>query len=53
MVFDAHDRTFLRGLADRVPEIGGEDGTGKPVTCGGTDEEYVAKSGHEAPGVHA
>ena len=32
---------------------GGEDGTGKPVTYGGTCEEYVARSGHEAPGVHA
>ena len=31
----------------------GEDGTGKPVTYGGTYEEYVARSGHEAPGVHA
>jgi ATPase subunit of ABC transporter with duplicated ATPase domains len=53
MLLVSHDRTFLRGLASRVLEIGGEDGTGKPVTYGGTYEEYVAKSGHEAPGVHA
>ena len=53
MLFVSHDRTFLRGLANRVLEIGGEDGTGKPVTYGGTYEEYVARSGHEAPGVHA
>ena len=53
MLFVSHDRTFLRGLANRVLEIGGEDGTGRPVTYGGTYEEYVAKSGHEAPGVHA
>jgi ATPase subunit of ABC transporter with duplicated ATPase domains len=53
MLFVSHDRTFLRGLASRVLEIGGEDGTGRPVTYGGTYEEYVAKSGHEAPGVHA
>jgi ATPase subunit of ABC transporter with duplicated ATPase domains len=53
MLFVSHDETFLRGLANRVLEIGGEDGTGKPVTYGGTYEEYVARSGHEAPGVHA
>ena len=53
MLFVSHDRTFLRGLANRVLEIGGEDGTGKPVTYGGSYEEYVARSGHEAPGVHA
>ena len=43
MLFVSHDRTFLRGLANRVLEIGGEDGTGKPVTYGGTYEEYVAQ----------
>ncbi|KAA0256462.1 ABC-F family ATP-binding cassette domain-containing protein [Acidobacteria bacterium ACD] len=53
MLFVSHDRTFLRGLANRVLEVGGEDGTGRPVTYGGTYEEYVARSGHEAPGVHA
>jgi ATPase subunit of ABC transporter with duplicated ATPase domains len=53
MLFVSHDRTFLRGLANRVLEIGGEDGTGKPVTYGGTYGEYVERSGHEAPGVHA
>ena len=53
MLCVSHDRTFLRGLANRVLEIGGEDGTGKPVTNGGTYEEYVARSGHEAPEVHA
>ena len=26
MLFVSHDRTFLRGLAGRVLEIGGEDG---------------------------
>jgi ATPase subunit of ABC transporter with duplicated ATPase domains len=29
MLFVSHDRTFLRGLANRVLEIGGEDGTGR------------------------
>jgi len=49
MLFVSHDRTFLRGLANRVLEIGGEDGTGRPVTYGGIYEEDVARSGHEAP----
>ncbi len=31
MLFVSHDRTSLRGLANRDLEIGGEDGTGKPV----------------------
>ena len=53
MLFVSHDRTFLRGLANRVLEIGGADGTGKPVAYGGTYGEYVERSGHEAPGVHA
>ena len=53
MLFVSHDRTFLRGLANRVLEIGGEDGSGRPVTYDGSYEEYVARSGHEAPGVHA
>ena len=36
------------------PELArGEDGTGQPVTTGGTCEEYVERSGHEAPGIHA
>ena len=53
MLFVSHDRTFLRGLANRVLEIGGEDGSGRPVTYDGSYEEYVSRSGHEAPGVHA
>jgi ATPase subunit of ABC transporter with duplicated ATPase domains len=53
MLFVSHDRTFLRGLANRVLEIGGEDGTGKPLTFDGSYEEYVSRSGHEAPGVHS
>ena len=53
MLFVSHDRTFLRGLADRVLEIGGEDGAGMPVTYDGSYEECVSRSGHEVPGVHA
>src|ERR1051325_3121731 len=48
MLFVSHDRTFLRGLANRVLELGEE-----PLTYGGTYLEYVARSGHEAPGVHS
>jgi ATPase subunit of ABC transporter with duplicated ATPase domains len=51
MLFVSHDRTFLRGLSNRVLELpeGGED----PRLFGGSYVEYVAESGHEAPGVHA
>jgi ATPase subunit of ABC transporter with duplicated ATPase domains len=49
MLFVSHDRTFLRGLASRVLEVGGPDG---PVPFGGSYEEWVARTGQEAPGVH-
>ena len=52
MLFVSHDRTFLRGLATRVLELGGE-ADGKPHLYGGSYVEYVQASGHEAPGVHA
>jgi ATPase subunit of ABC transporter with duplicated ATPase domains len=54
MIFVSHDRTFLRSLASRVLELGGESGTGRePVTYPGSYAEYVQKLGHEAPGIHA
>jgi ATPase subunit of ABC transporter with duplicated ATPase domains len=54
MLFVSHDRTFLRGLSTRVLELGGESGTDpEPHLYPGTYVEYVAKTGHEAPGVHA
>jgi ATPase subunit of ABC transporter with duplicated ATPase domains len=54
MLFVSHDRTFLRGLASRVLELGGESGTDKePHLYPGSYIEYVEKTGHEAPGVHA
>jgi ATPase subunit of ABC transporter with duplicated ATPase domains len=54
MLFVSHDRSFLRGLANRVLELGGESGTDKqPHLYPGTYIEYVEKTGHEAPGVHA
>jgi len=53
MIFVSHDRAFLKGLSNRVLELGGESGTeAQPHLYPGTYEEYVARSGHEAPGVH-
>jgi ATPase subunit of ABC transporter with duplicated ATPase domains len=53
MIFVSHDRAFLKGLGNRVLELGGESGTeAQPHLYPGTYEEYVARSGHEAPGVH-
>ena len=47
MLFVSHDRQFLAALSNRVLELGPEGarvyGTGY--------SEYVAESGHEAPGV--
>ncbi|HEX5070274.1 MAG TPA: ABC-F family ATP-binding cassette domain-containing protein [Vicinamibacterales bacterium] len=53
MIFVSHDRTFLRGLSNRVLELGGESGAdAKAVAYPGSYVDYVARSGHEAPGVH-
>jgi ATPase subunit of ABC transporter with duplicated ATPase domains len=53
MLFVSHDRAFLRGLANRVLELGGA-GTdhSEPLQYPGTYEEYAVKTGREAPGVH-
>ncbi len=54
MVFVSHDRAFLRGLSNRVLELGGESGTeAQPHLYPGSYVEYVARTGHEAPGVHS
>ena len=54
MIFVSHDRTFLRGLSNRVLELGGESGVeSEPHAYLGSYVEYVARTGHEAPGVHA
>ncbi len=47
MLFVSHDRTFLSALSNRVLELTPE---GMHVYGGGYDE-YVAQSGHEAPGL--
>ncbi len=53
MIFVSHDRAFLRGLSNRVLELGGESGTdAQPFIYPGSYVEYVARTGHEAPGVH-
>ena len=54
MLFVSHDRAFLRGLSNRVLELGGETGADtQPHLYPGSYVEYVARTGHEAPGVHA
>ena len=54
MIFVSHDRNFLRGLANRVLELGGDTGTDpQPHAYPGSYVEYVQRTGHEAPGVHA
>jgi ATPase subunit of ABC transporter with duplicated ATPase domains len=54
MIFVSHDRNFLRHLANRVLELGGETGReAQPLAYPGSYVEYVARTGHEAPGVHA
>ncbi|PYR58101.1 MAG: glycosyl transferase family 1 [Acidobacteria bacterium] len=53
MLFVSHDRAFLRGLSNRVLELGGESGVeAEPHAYPGSYIDYVARTGHEAPGVH-
>ena len=53
MLFVSHDRNFLRSLANRVLELGGESGVEtQPHAYPGTYLEYVQRTGHEAPGIH-
>ncbi len=54
MLFVSHDRTFLRGLANKVLDLsGGGDGTApKPLIFHGDYPAWVERTGHEAPGVH-
>jgi ATPase subunit of ABC transporter with duplicated ATPase domains len=54
MIFVSHDRSFLRGLSNRVLELGGESGTdANPHAYPGSYIEYVERTGHEAPGIHS
>ena len=53
MIFVSHDRAFLRGISNRVLELGGETGTDThPHAYLGSYVEYVERTGHEAPGIH-
>ena len=48
MLFVSHDRQFLAKLSNRVLELTPAGAT----KYGGGYMEYVARSGHEAPGLH-
>ena len=54
MIFVSHDRTFLKGLANKVLDLsgGGEETAPEPLVYHGSYEEWVERCGHEAPGVH-
>ena len=47
LLFVSHDRAFLRALATRVLELS----SAGPHLYGGPYDEYVAATGHEAPGM--
>ncbi|MBK8230947.1 MAG: ABC-F family ATP-binding cassette domain-containing protein [Candidatus Eisenbacteria bacterium] len=51
MLFVSHDRTFLKGLSNRVLELN-PDGDHRPIVFPGTYVEWVERTGSEAPGVH-
>ena len=52
MLFVSHDRTFLRGLANRVLDVSACAAGGEPDKYPGSYIEWVEKTGTEAPGVH-
>ncbi|MFN0151746.1 MAG: ABC-F family ATP-binding cassette domain-containing protein [bacterium] len=56
MLFVSHDRTFLRGLSNRVLELRPGDGDAipaqPPLAYPGSYVEFVERTGCEAPGVH-
>jgi len=49
MLFVSHDRTFLKGLSNRVLEL--RPG-GTPLVYDGSYQEFVERTGGEAAGVH-
>ncbi len=53
MLFVSHDRTFLRGLANRVLDLsgGGEGVAARPLVFHGSYTQWAEHTGHEAPGV--
>ncbi|HUC42851.1 MAG TPA: ABC-F family ATP-binding cassette domain-containing protein [Candidatus Sulfotelmatobacter sp.] len=52
LLFVSHDRTFLRGLSNRVLELHRDDGDRRPRAYLGGYTEWVETTGEEAPGVH-
>lgn len=52
MVFVSHDRTFLRGLANRVLDVSACPDGGAPFVYPGSYVDWVERTGCEAPGVH-
>ena len=56
MLFVSHDRTFLKGLSNRVLELrpgdGGSIPAQPPFEYGGSYLEFVERTGSEAAGVH-
>ena len=52
MLFVSHDRTFLKGLANRVLDISACASGGRASAYPGSYVEWVEKTGMEAPGVH-
>jgi ATPase subunit of ABC transporter with duplicated ATPase domains len=53
MLFVSHDRTFLRGLANRVLDVSPCTSGKQPIVYPGNYVEWVEKTGMEAPGVHS
>src|SRR4051812_40140880 len=49
LLFVSHDRQFLAKLSNRILELG----PAGPTVYGGGYLEYVARSGHEAPGLRS
>ncbi|MCY2960272.1 MAG: ABC-F family ATP-binding cassette domain-containing protein [Planctomycetota bacterium] len=52
MLFVSHDRTFLKGLATHVLDLSGNGGR-SPLVFQHSYTDWVERTGHEAPGVHA
>lgn len=53
MLFVSHDRTFLRGMATHVLDLsgGGNETAPEPKAFAEGYEDWVERTGHEAPGV--
>jgi ATPase subunit of ABC transporter with duplicated ATPase domains len=55
MLFVSHDRTFLKGLSNRVLELrpgDGDEPAQPPLVYDGSYSEFVTRTGGEAAGVH-